>query len=474
MGKRKKQRDNEKDVIIQSPTIEDTGTGYLQLTSASNILFEDNQVYGVTLQNSILDNTKDIYQISSAENLYDKGAGILIDMPANYLQLDNSLIAGTTINPLLTQNQGFLFLSPVNNIINTSGDVLQLNTPIENSLTSLQITTSGSLQIENLNTGLMISPLYNINLDTCGSIRLTTEDNLYIRDDADVYSSQLLTQLNSESLIFKAPENNYLTINVNTDINPSYNGIHVNSILDDSNNLLKTFELNNIGCNLEIGIQECNSIQGRFLDLTNSYSGLYTQHQSGISIIETLPDSLAVGSSLEFYRNTGLVSIVSTEPDKIEIEDESSREQVNDELKEYLATIDPDLNILLDGARDSISSNNPDKVRHAITSMRELVTHVLHHLSPNEEIMKWSKDPNHLDKGKPTRRSRLVYICREINNDKFTDFVKKDIDSTLAFIQLFQRGTHSIKSNISEIQLNAMLFKTESTLSFLIKTGKSL
>ena len=115
---------------------------------------------------------------------------------------------------------------------------------------------------------------------------------------------------------------------------------------------------------------------------------------------------------------------------------------------------------------------NPDRIRHFCTSLRELYTHVLHHLSPNEEIRKWSQDPSHYVNKKPTRKARLLYICRGINHDSFTDFVKSDIDSVLSFVNILQGGTHSIQSRLTDKQLDAMLIRMESTLTYLIKTGK--
>ena len=97
------------------------------------------------------------------------------------------------------------------------------------------------------------------------------------------------------------------------------------------------------------------------------------------------------------------------------------------------------------GAIEAFHSDNSDKVRHFSISIRELYTHLIYNLAPDEDIKKWTSDKgNYDDKGRPTRRARLLFICRNINNKPFNSFVKKDVDATLAFIDIFQKGTHGI------------------------------
>ena len=53
-------------------------------------------------------------------------------------------------------------------------------------------------------------------------------------------------------------------------------------------------------------------------------------------------------------------------------------------------------------------------------------------------------------------------------NDSFKDFVNKDVEATLAFIDLFQKGTHQIKPNFSQNQLTAIKSKSESKIKFML------
>lgn len=132
-----------------------------------------------------------------------------------------------------------------------------------------------------------------------------------------------------------------------------------------------------------------------------------------------------------------------------------------------------ELIIPLNGARKSLRSNNPDRIRHFAISLRELFTRVLHSLAPDEKVGEWSQDPNHYHKGRPTRRARLLFACREINQDPFSNFIEKDIDAVIAFLKLFQKGTHEAKSNFTDAQLTALQNRAESTLRFLLEIWKT-
>lgn len=127
-----------------------------------------------------------------------------------------------------------------------------------------------------------------------------------------------------------------------------------------------------------------------------------------------------------------------------------------------------DLIPLLEGARDAILRNGPDHVRHAVTSLREAVTHLMHRLAPDDELRAWSKSEHDFDKGRPTRRARLRYIYRAVDSGPFGEFVVKDVDAVLALFDVFQQGTHGISSDIAQQKLSALLVRVNYVIHFLI------
>jgi Predicted pPIWI-associating nuclease len=139
-----------------------------------------------------------------------------------------------------------------------------------------------------------------------------------------------------------------------------------------------------------------------------------------------------------------------------------------------LSNLDPDLLSLLGGARGALTSSNPDRVRHFSSSLRELFTQVLHRLAPDKAVQSWTLNPDHYDdKGRPTRRARLLYICRDINHGEFSAFLEAEILAILKFLNLFQGGTHKVRSDLSEPQLRAMYNWMEGHLEVLLRIWRT-
>ncbi len=125
----------------------------------------------------------------------------------------------------------------------------------------------------------------------------------------------------------------------------------------------------------------------------------------------------------------------------------------------------------LNGAKQSARSTNPDKARHTITSLRELSTHILHELSPDEDIKKWTTNRDYFVDNRPTRKCRLEYIMRNNTGSKIKPFIQNEIRFIKDFFDMFNSGTHSLKSDFTDDELIYLINKTESTLLLLLKSS---
>ena len=133
-----------------------------------------------------------------------------------------------------------------------------------------------------------------------------------------------------------------------------------------------------------------------------------------------------------------------------------------DQCESLIKKTIPEIYDLLDGAYQSIVSNNPDKIRHAITSLRELFTQILHRFAPDTEIQKVLSEPKWYHNGNPTRKARLAFIfLQKQGNDLLVEFNNKKIDGILSFLDLFQKGTHKIKLEITEQQLRLIFLEAK-------------
>jgi len=232
----------------------------------------------------------------------------------------------------------------------------------------------------------------------------------------------------------------------------------------------------NIGNALDLQAPIRGMLQDSFLDFAQSYSNLFDFWEKQPSFVLSLPPVVSRFPTIEFFNGVDVVDSITIRYDEdIELQKEKRRaeddvkEETEDRLETLLVGLNAELVVPLRGARQSLDSANPDHARHLAASLRELFTHVMHTLAPDDKVMAWSTAPEHYDKGRPTRRARLLYICRALNQEPFSTFLEKDIDAGLEFLQLFQRGTHEVVPKYTHFQLRIMLVRMESLLRLLLE-----
>jgi hypothetical protein len=205
-------------------------------------------------------------------------------------------------------------------------------------------------------------------------------------------------------------------------------------------------------------------------DLAATFSKLTRSYRDVIEAIPIIPQNfvpfIANYSPIEYSLELDVLESISVERD--EEADVEPLPSVDDEL----ASFDSRLLTLLNGARESLNSDNPEKARHVTTSVRELFTHMLHGLAPDAEIRKWSTEAGHYHDNRPTRRARLLYICRTLSCDPLTKFIQDDVRAALALMDSLNAGTHVVQSKLTQFQLQAIVYRMESLALFLLKVSR--
>lgn len=228
----------------------------------------------------------------------------------------------------------------------------------------------------------------------------------------------------------------------------------------------------NLGSRITLATEPKGYLTSSFIGLTDSYSALLKSFENNPLSYTQINPSISRIAPIEYFSTANLLEAISVEED-ITPEEELLKNEIQYEneimLSSHLPRIDERLYKMWKGAIEAYNSNNSDRVRHFSTSIRELYTHLFHILAPDDAIEKWTTDPNHYHQGRPTRKARLLFICRNINNDPFNTFVKKDVDATIAFIDIFQKGTHDIDPVFSPNHLVTIKSKAENTLKFLLE-----
>ena len=204
-----------------------------------------------------------------------------------------------------------------------------------------------------------------------------------------------------------------------------------------------------------------------------------TKSLNGISEITGLPDFILPGATRELF-TTGFVFETLRPRDELDVQDAEEEIQLVSEAEletsdciSLLQKVAPELARPYIGARDSLSGNNADRARHILSSLRELWGHLLRHLAPDELVLAWITEENTneqslLHEGCPTRRARILYICRNLNKEPFTKFLIDDTRMLVKLLELFNR-VHKLDSGLTDRQLKAILLKSDSWLMYILQ-----
>jgi hypothetical protein len=233
-----------------------------------------------------------------------------------------------------------------------------------------------------------------------------------------------------------------------------------------------------LGSIVPINPSEFMGVRDHFTILTERYQSLALSYGEQENRIASFPPIVSGGPPLEILTSTKVMDSLSRHTTKGEDEElirqaESDYEYKIERDTNELLSFNPNLRAAWIGAKEALRSGNPDRGRHVTVSLREVVTHTLHTLAPDQDIQSWTNDPRHFHDGRPTREARVLFICRGINHGPFSKFMSADVRANIEFIELFQRGTHSLAASFSDDQLRALIVRTESLLRFLLLTSQT-
>ena len=140
---------------------------------------------------------------------------------------------------------------------------------------------------------------------------------------------------------------------------------------------------------------------------------------------------------------------------------------------ELLSEVDPKLAQLYAGARSALRGTNPDRARHFLSSLRELWSHLMRTIAPDSEVMNWVPDNSQqlLYEGRPTRKARVLYVCRDLNDGALTKFVYSDTQAFVEFFDVLNR-VHELNPEFSDPQLHALQVRSDSYLTYVLQISK--
>ena len=241
--------------------------------------------------------------------------------------------------------------------------------------------------------------------------------------------------------------------------------------------LMAGIDFEAIRSRFQIEISVISGLENSIANAAVSYGSL-AESMREITDITCLPAFVLPGATRELY--TSSLALETLRPcggrDEEEAEKEilivAEAEMETSRCITLLQQVDPGLARPYIGARDALYGNNADRSRHVLSSLRELWNHLLRRLAPDDSVAAWipeittQKDLFH--EGKPTRRAKILYVCRELNNGPLTDFLIHDTRALVKFIELFNR-VHELETKLTDVQLKAIFLKTDSWLMYLLQ-----
>jgi len=218
------------------------------------------------------------------------------------------------------------------------------------------------------------------------------------------------------------------------------------------------------------------------LKLRNAIGDMTANYGKLAESIRTYPDfthlpTFALSGATREVFVTGHAVDVLRVPDEADTEEDSSQIQLVTEIEEetsvcvsLLQAVDPALARPYAGARDALRGTNPDRARHILSSLRELWNHLLRRLAPDEHVLAWvpKDDKQLLHEGRPTRKARVLYVCRDLNHAPLADFVVQDTRALVKLVEFFNR-VHKLESELTDEQLRALLLRTDSWLTYILQ-----
>lgn len=241
--------------------------------------------------------------------------------------------------------------------------------------------------------------------------------------------------------------------------------------------LMADIDYEAIRSRFQIEMPVISGLESSIAHVAASYGGL-AESLREISDITRLPAFVLPGATREIYTTSFALETLRPWDERDEDEAETEIQLVAEAELEtsgciaLLQQVDPGLARPYIGARDALHGNNADRARHILSSLRELWNHLLRRLAPDESVAVWipgiTNQKDLLHEGKPTRRARVLYVCRELNNDPLTDFLMHDTRALVKLIELFNR-VHELETELTDEQLRAILLKTDSWLMYILQ-----
>jgi len=224
--------------------------------------------------------------------------------------------------------------------------------------------------------------------------------------------------------------------------------------------------------------QEINSIRSIYQNFTCSYRDLLQSFHEPEEVLR-LPSFVLPDSSRDIYI-AGISVKAVIQPEDINLDEDEDFQSIvtvsdaQNDTCELLNRVDPALYNLYQGAIEAYEHNGVERARHVISSLRELWSHLIREIAPDKQVLQWLpyKGDEFISDNKPTRKARLMYICREISHKPLDKFIEKDISALTELFRVYNK-IHKLTPEFTEKQLRILIERTKYFIGYIINVWET-
>lgn len=160
-------------------------------------------------------------------------------------------------------------------------------------------------------------------------------------------------------------------------------------------------------------------------------------------------------------------------PDDIPKSQQASELLLDSSFEQILGAVDSEFIHIWQGALWALNPKNTDRARQFMTSSRELIRLIIEKVAPSDKVILYSPSCERDQNNRPTRRSKLKYLCRNLPCMGMSEFVESDIQSTIDLYDLLSGGTHRQRNTSSDEALLAIKDRVQHCAGFVISIFKN-
>jgi len=212
------------------------------------------------------------------------------------------------------------------------------------------------------------------------------------------------------------------------------------------------------------------SLQAGVLEVSSALKSTWDSIRVDSAFLSATSMPLLRAPAVELYMATQASAAFSLPMEQLPDPDNEMEEildEATDEFESRLAALHQDLVSVYRGGIEALENGGTDWRRHAMVSFRELSTHALHLLAPDDKILPRAKATD-LHNGKPTRRARLNFIFAEVAGPAIADFFDKDMKAAVELFDLLNTGTHKLEQGTTPDQVHYLRGRVVGLLSSML------